>query len=54
MNRLENTLASFAAALEVGVSAVELDTQLTRDGHVIVTHDSNLKRPRAAAATSGR
>ncbi len=48
-HRPENTLASFAGALELGVSAVELDVQLTRDGHVIVIHDASLER-----TTSGR
>jgi glycerophosphoryl diester phosphodiesterase len=48
-HRPENTLAAFAGALELGVSAVELDIQLTRDGHVVVIHDPNLER-----TTSGR
>ena len=48
-HRPENTLAAFAGALELGVSAVELDIQLTRDGHVVVIHDVNLDR-----TTSGR
>ena len=48
-HRPENTLAAFAGALELGASAVELDIQLTRDGHVVVIHDVNLER-----TTSGR
>jgi glycerophosphoryl diester phosphodiesterase len=48
-HRPENTLASFAGALELGASAVELDVQLTRDGHVVVIHDPMLER-----TTSGR
>jgi glycerophosphoryl diester phosphodiesterase len=43
-HRPENTLASFATALELGCSAVEMDVQLTRDGHVVVIHDSRLER----------
>jgi glycerophosphoryl diester phosphodiesterase len=43
-HRPENTLASFASALEVGAEIVELDVQLTRDGHVIVIHDPTLDR----------
>ena len=43
-HRPENTLASFAGALEVGASLVELDVQLTRDGEVIVLHDVTLDR----------
>ena len=38
----ENTLAAFAGALELGVSALELDCGLTRDGVVVVTHDPEL------------
>ena len=48
-HRPENTLASLANALELGVSAVEIDVQLTRDGRVVVIHDSTLDR-----TTSGR
>lgn len=40
----ENTLAGFQMALEAGVGEVELDVRLSRDGHLIVVHDSNLKR----------
>ena len=43
-HRPENTLASFASALELGVELVELDIQLTRDGHVVVIHDPLLDR----------
>ncbi len=45
----ENTLASFRRALELGVAAVELDVQLTRDSHLAVIHDETLER-----TTSGR
>ena len=38
----ENTLAGFARAIELGVSAVELDCGVTRDGVVVVTHDPEL------------
>jgi glycerophosphoryl diester phosphodiesterase len=37
--RPENTLTSFARALEIGVDALETDVHLTRDGHVVVSHD---------------
>jgi glycerophosphoryl diester phosphodiesterase len=48
-HRPENTLASFASALEVGATLVELDVQLTADGQVVVIHDPTLDR-----TTSGR
>jgi glycerophosphoryl diester phosphodiesterase len=43
-HRPENTLASFASALELGTELVELDVQLTRDGQVVVLHDPTLDR----------
>jgi glycerophosphoryl diester phosphodiesterase len=43
-HRPENTLAAFAGALEVGAVLVELDVQLTADGHVVVIHDPTLDR----------
>ncbi len=38
----ENTLPAFAKALSIGVSTLELDTGLTRDGVVVVTHNFEL------------
>jgi glycerophosphoryl diester phosphodiesterase len=38
----ENTLPAFAKALEIGVSTLELDAAITRDGVVVVSHDSVL------------
>jgi glycerophosphoryl diester phosphodiesterase len=43
-HRPENTLASFASALELGAGIVELDVQLTGDGHVVVIHDPTVNR----------
>jgi glycerophosphoryl diester phosphodiesterase len=40
----ENTLAAFRKALEIGVDAVECDVHCTKDGHVVIMHDKNLKR----------
>ncbi len=40
----ENTLASFEAALALGVDAIELDVHLSRDKHLVVIHDQNLTR----------
>ena len=38
----ENTLPAFAAALSLGVSTLELDTSITKDGVVVVSHDARL------------
>jgi glycerophosphoryl diester phosphodiesterase len=40
----ENTLAAFTSALELGAAGIELDTQLTSDGHVVVHHDGTVDR----------
>ncbi len=40
----ENTLPSFAAALEAGVDAIELDVRMTSDGIPVVMHDATLDR----------
>ena len=45
----ENTLAAFRLAHEMGADGVELDVQLTADGHVVVIHDETLDR-----TTTGR
>ncbi len=38
----ENTLSAFRTALDLGVSTLELDVGLTRDGHLVITHDRTL------------
>jgi glycerophosphoryl diester phosphodiesterase len=40
----ENTLRAFAKAHELGADGIELDIFLTKDGHIVVTHDANTKR----------
>lgn len=40
----ENTLAAVRRAEALGAAMVELDVQLTRDGHVVVIHDLLLDR----------
>ncbi len=54
--RRENTLASFAAAINHGADWIELDVHLTRDGEVVVVHEQPLERlwgiPDAVASLS--
>ncbi len=38
----ENTLPAFARALSIGVTTLELDVGLTRDGVLVVSHDPSL------------
>jgi glycerophosphoryl diester phosphodiesterase len=40
----ENTLAGFRRAISLGISAVELDVRLTKDGKLVVFHDSDVSR----------
>lgn len=40
----ENTLRSFRKALEIGVDAVEFDVRKTKDEHLVVIHDADVKR----------
>jgi glycerophosphoryl diester phosphodiesterase len=49
----ENTLPAFAAALSVGVSTLELDTAITKDGVVVVSHDARLN-PDITRGADGR
>lgn len=41
---IENTLAAFKQALDVGADGVELDVQRTADGKLVVIHDEHLQR----------
>ena len=41
---LENTLSSFAKALELGCDMVEFDLRFTKDKEIVVFHDRSLKR----------
>lgn len=38
----ESTLAGFAKAIELGVTTLELDTQVTEDQKVVITHDRQI------------
>src|SRR5688572_6141319 len=40
----ENTLAAFDLALEMEVRHIELDVDLTSDGHIVVIHDHTVDR----------
>ena len=40
----ENTLLSFRKALEMGVDAIEFDVRRTKDKHLVVIHDADVKR----------
>lgn len=41
---VENTLAGFAKASDLGAEMWELDTQMTKDGTCVVSHDDHLQR----------
>lgn len=41
---IENTMTAFRHAVDVGTEMLEIDCHLTKDGQVIVSHDSSLKR----------
>jgi len=40
----ENTMLSFKKAVELGVDAIELDVQLSKDGVLMIFHDEDLLR----------
>jgi len=40
----ENTRLAFEKAIEAGADMIELDCQMTRDGHVVIFHDEKLLR----------
>ena len=44
-----NTLAAFDCALQQGADGIELDVQLSKDGHLVVIHDTTVD-----ATTDGR
>ena len=51
--RPENTLASFAYALELGVTTLEMDMQLTKDGHIVISHNPVMS-PNLAKGPDGK
>ena len=40
----ENTMAAFHKAVVAGVDMIELDVRLTKDFHIVVHHDRNVRR----------
>jgi glycerophosphoryl diester phosphodiesterase len=40
----ENTLEAFQLALDLGADAIETDAHMTRDGHVVLSHDPTGQR----------
>ncbi|MCD7950667.1 MAG: glycerophosphoryl diester phosphodiesterase membrane domain-containing protein [Erysipelotrichaceae bacterium] len=40
----ENTMSAFQGAVDLGADWIELDVQQTKDGVIIVSHDTNFKR----------
>jgi glycerophosphoryl diester phosphodiesterase len=44
----ENTRLAFTKAIEAGADMIEMDCQLSRDGHVVVFHDEYLRRTTGA------
>ena len=40
----ENTMAAFQRALDAGITDLELDVQMTRDGQIVVIHDEKVDR----------
>lgn len=40
----ENTMSAFRKAIEMGADGIELDVQMTKDGHIVVIHDEWIDR----------
>lgn len=49
--RIESTMDAFIHAVEQGTQMLEMDCHLTKDGHVVVSHDENLLRQTGLDAT---
>ncbi|MFF1384622.1 glycerophosphodiester phosphodiesterase [Arthrobacter sp. NPDC058288] len=45
---VESTLPAFAKALETGVTTLELDLQITKDGREVITHDRKISDKKCA------
>ena len=44
MGNFENSIASSLRAIELGVDIIEVDVKTTKDGHLILMHDSSIDR----------
>ncbi|MFE8695823.1 glycerophosphodiester phosphodiesterase [Cytobacillus sp. FJAT-53684] len=40
----ENTIASFQKAIDLGFDYIELDVRVSKDGHLVVIHDADVRR----------
>ncbi|HEY9546194.1 MAG TPA: glycerophosphodiester phosphodiesterase family protein, partial [Solimonas sp.] len=49
----ENTMTAFANAARLGVDELEMDTQLTADGELVVIHDDTLDRTTNCSGSVG-
>lgn len=43
-NAVENTCSAFAAAVDIGFSALETDLRITKDDHIVLIHDETIDR----------
>jgi glycerophosphoryl diester phosphodiesterase len=50
----ENTIAAFKLALALGADGVEMDVQLSADGHPVVIHDPTVNRTTSGAGAVSR
>ncbi len=44
MDNFENSIASTKKAIELGVDIIEVDVRTTKDGHLVLMHDSKIDR----------
>ena len=40
----ENTMIAFREALKLDIDSVEMDVHMTKDYHIVVCHDADLRR----------
>ncbi len=40
----ENTMPAFEAIIKMGADAIETDVRMTKDGHLVIIHDRDVKR----------